>query len=289
MARPQSSPKMKLMKFVKKHLPLFLIAMLSIESSAEMLRISINNERVGEFSVEQVKQLQKPRQIEVFEPHELRNRTYTAIPFMDLMDSVFKRNPKYINAWKKFDDVTFQCRDGYAATLDLAKVLRFNTYLAFGDAASSQFLITNTLQNNEVIKADPFYLIWDNIKSPELKKFGAYGWPYQIIEIGFMNFSDKYPKSAPRPDSGEEVRYGFRLFREKCISCHRIDGEGGEKGPELNHPVSVTEVMKEQWLKAWIKKPTAVRTGSTMPNYSGVDVDKEIHAIVSYLKYKAQK
>jgi len=83
----------------------------------------------------------------------------------------------------------------------------------------------------------------------------------------------------------EAIMQGFFLFKEKCIKCHAINQEGGEFGPELNYPKSVTEYWKIDQLKLFIKNPTDFRQNTKMPL---VELSApQIALIVDYLAFMA--
>ena len=84
------------------------------------------------------------------------------------------------------------------------------------------------------------------------------------------------------------MRRGFLAFRDKCMMCHSINGEGGKKGVELNYPVNVTEYFDGRWLKQWIADPRSVRYSTTMPGLDVEGRDRMIDDIVRYLKTMAR-
>lgn len=85
----------------------------------------------------------------------------------------------------------------------------------------------------------------------------------------------------------ENVQRGEELFAANCISCHAINGEQpSPSGPNLKGYANRDLVAgfrpnNEQWLKDWIRKPTEVKPGATMPAL-GLSED-EIDALVQYL------
>ncbi len=81
----------------------------------------------------------------------------------------------------------------------------------------------------------------------------------------------------------ETLEYGKRLYQEyACFSCHKIFGEGGEKGdigPDLNH---VGSRIKPDWEYIWLKNPPAVIPDTEMENFEMWDDEAE--AITKYLQ-----
>jgi cytochrome c2 len=230
--------------------------------------------------LEKLKKLIPPLKVEALEPQESVKREYVGFPVNQLLTIV------YGNSWKDADDILFTCKDGYQPSIPTENFIRFNSYLVYDRPDNKEFTLINKLQNDELVKLGPFYLIWDDIKSPEVLKIGAVHWPYQITTIDLINFSDRFPHMAPPQNSPNSVRSGFNSFRTYCMSCHTVNGEGGKKARELNYPVSVTEYFKEPWLKKWINNPRDISYNSTMPALDPNVEDREriIENIISYLK-----
>jgi len=60
------------------------------------------------------------------------------------------------------------------------------------------------------------------------RRAGRFTWPYQLIEIERLRFEDRYGRVLPvGVEPGSTVDRGFRLFRDKCLSCHSINLQGG--------------------------------------------------------------
>lgn len=127
--------------------------------------------------------------------------------------------------------------------------------------------------------------MWDNIKNPELQSEGSAYWPYQVTTIDLISFTDRFPNMFPPKNSPMKVKKGFLGFRQYCLACHTINGEGGGKSVELNYPVSVTEYIKESWLIRWIDSPTSIRFNTTMPRLNPKANNREtiIKDIIAYL------
>jgi mono/diheme cytochrome c family protein len=64
-----------------------------------------------------------------------------------------------------------------------------------------------------------------------------------------------------------------------CRSCHRIDGRGSLKAPDL---AGVTERLDNVSLWLWLGNPKAVKGNTAMPNFHLSDA--EIEAILAYLR-----
>jgi len=75
------------------------------------------------------------------------------------------------------------------------------------------------------------------------------------------------------------VAEGKQIYKEyACYGCHKIAGEGGEVGPDLN---SVGSRLRPEYLAAFLPKPQAFIPGSPMKNF---DLwEEEVQALVAYL------
>lgn len=81
-------------------------------------------------------------------------------------------------------------------------------------------------------------------------------------------------------DLSNPVQAGARVVEKyDCRGCHRIDGRGALKAPDL---AGVTERLDEVSLRLWLRAPRAVKGGTAMPNFHLSDA--EIEAIVAYLE-----
>lgn len=219
--------------------------------------------------------------LKVFEPHEQKEVTYKGFAANPLLDKFFGKD------WQKSDEVLFTCADGYQASVPVSYFQKHRGFLVY-ERPGSEFKVTNTLQGNEVVPLGPFYLVWDNLKTPELRNSHGTHWPYQVTEVSLIEFSETFAQMIP-PKPSKNVKSGFALFKTHCMTCHTINGDGGDKSVELNYPVSVTEYMKPEWLVKWIDDPPAIRYNSRMPrlNPNMPHRQEAIKDIVAYLKAMA--
>lgn len=223
------------------------------------------------------------RPLRVLEPHEQRERVYEGLPATALLDALF--GP----AWRQAGAVRFDCADGYRALLDPAKLQAHEALLAWGTGDGEAFALVNRLQGDERVELGPFYLVWDNRESPELLAAGASDWPYQMVGLALVDVATHLPRTLPPADAEPAAQRGFVAFRQHCLMCHRINGQGGDKAPELNLPASVTEYLAEGWLRRWMLEPASVRLGTSMPPLAPQDPQREALAsdIEAYLRAMA--
>jgi cytochrome c2 len=178
--------------------------------------------------------------------------------------------------------IVFECIDGYKPEMPLELFLNSKPYLAFKDVdAPKGSNWEKIIKNGNEMNADPFYLVYDSVSSVNQE----YKWPYNVIKFHFVSKNRNIEALQPKED--EKAMKGFALFQKQCITCHAINGIGGQMGPELNYPKSVTEYWKETELVDYIVNPASFRHKVKMPTL-GITKQKS-EEIVYYLKYMSKK
>lgn len=239
---------------------------------------------VKTYTLEELKKALPPVTVKVNEGHENKEVTYHGFDFKALMEKVY--GPGF---QKEVDEALFVCSDGYQPSVPLLKALKHKSVLAYEKAGGVPFSFEDK-EEKRTINYGPLYLVWENIDDKLLASEGLEFWPYQVVTVDLIAFEDRFKKLVPKGKMSEAAKRGFVSYRVHCLQCHRINGEGGNKGIELNYPASVTEYFKEPWIKKFITDPRTVRAGSPMPpfdtrypNYKGI-----IDDIVEYLKAVAK-
>lgn len=217
-------------------------------------------------------------------PTDSITKSYQGVSLIPLLDAVFN------SEWKDSDAIKFTALDGYQPIIPVRVILKHNGIIAIGENGRSDFslLVRN---NGETVDPGPFFLVWENIQDVTARKEPWLSWPWQLTTIELTSFEREYPHSSPPPASHESVKKGFLAFRQHCIKCHAINGDGGDIGPELNYPVSVTDYWQPEWLIRFIADPQSVRANSKMISfYRDVDNREElITDIIEYLKVMARR
>jgi cytochrome c2 len=177
--------------------------------------------------------------------------------------------------------IVFECIDGYKPEMPLELFLKSNAFLAFKDVdAPKGSNWEKIVKNGNEMNADPFYLVYTSVSAENEE----YKWPYNVIKFRF-EFKNKNIE-ALQPKDDVQAMKGFALYKKQCITCHAINGIGGEMGPELNYPKSVTEYWKENELVDYIVNPASFRNKVKMPTL-GI-TKQESQEIVEYLKYMSK-
>ncbi len=266
------------------YLVIMLATLLSFPAAAEEkpLSFSSHGKLVGKWSLAALRQKAPAVHITVWEPHEDRNVTYEGLEVGTLFQAI------YGDGWKEIEEVLFSCADGYQPSVPTDRFKRYRSYLAYRRLDQQEFQIDNRLQNEKDLPLGPYYLVWDNRDSKELRAAGASNWPYQVVGVNLVAFADRFPKMSPPKGAPLAARQGFIAFREQCMACHTINGEGGGKAPELNYPTNVTEYLSDAWVRRWMMDPRSVRYNATMPTFaSHPNPDVLAEEVLAYLKAMA--
>jgi cytochrome c2 len=202
-------------------------------------------------------------------------KRYDALPLRELLKTYTRI--KNIEADKY--QIVFECEDGYKPMMPLDKFLTTQSFLAIRDVdAPKGELFSPIIKDGQHMKAEPFYLVYQgvSINDTDLK------WPYNLTKIHLVPSSQNTAVLFPKDDTKAII--GFDLFINNCVTCHAINKIGGNMGPELNYPKSVTEYWHKKQLKAFIKNPASFRAGVRMPKPGNLSTT-EIDEIVYYLEY----
>jgi len=222
--------------------------------------------------------------ITVMEPHMKCGKvdcviTYVGIPLGKLMQYYFP------DTWDGFTGfIHFYASDGYMASVDTNDARNQAACLTFKRADDKPFIIDNEGQNEKDVPLGPFYLVWDNLRNTALQKDGAYGWPYQVVQIELVPASF-YDRLLPA-DASAAARTGFKDWKKYCMGCHRIEGVGGKKCPDDMR--QLVEGKSRDELRAWISCPVSRNSDTTMPPLN-VKLDKQerdqvIEQVIDYLE-----
>jgi mono/diheme cytochrome c family protein len=198
--------------------------------------------------------------IEVVEPHETTQHQKTRVKYLGwpvevVLDHLFGAD------WRKAGlDVEFRALDGYVSRIPVERFDEYPAYLVFDSLDRSGFAIDNPMQNEKDVPLGPYYLVWDNIRHPDLLADGGTYWPYQVSEV---LVSEARLESLLPGKMREQYAKEAAVAQKYCLSCHVINGYGGEKWPiDL---VEHVKDMKAEDFKRWVLTPNTVKPGTTMP------------------------
>ena len=256
-----------------------LLYFMGFAAYASSLSFVNNGKPVKMITTDDLLQTSEVKTLIVNNPTDSTIRSYQGVSLSPLLDAVFT------TFWKQNDAIKFTALDGYQSIIPSSVIIKHNGLIALGENDQRQFSLLNR-SNAETIAPGPFFLVWENIQDVSARKEPWLSWPWQLTTIELTSFKREYPNSTPPSVSTDSVKSGFLAFRQHCIKCHTINGDGGNIGPELNYPVSVTEYWQSKWLIRFIADPQSVRANSKMIGfYRDVENRKELIVdIIEYLK-----
>ena len=237
-----------------------LVAVAEATPVARELSFSRHSEPVATRDLEWLRQRVEPGTVRVHEPYESREVVFAALPFDGVLDAL------YTPSWRNEEELLFTCSDGYQPAIPVERVRSHRAWLAFDRADQAGFSIQK-LESGSVkrIELGPFYLVWENLDDAQVRQEADYGWPYQLVGVDLIRSLDRFPKMTPPARSPTAVLAGFTAFRVHCSKCHKLNGEGGNIGPELNAASSPLEYRDRDWLRSWIEDPSRIRPEARMP------------------------
>lgn len=243
------------------------------------LTISLPNKEV-KFSLKQLKAKLKTTTVTIDDPVYKKEKTYEGFLLNDVL------NLAGADPTTSTEEIVFVAVDGYAPNTSFANIKKYTGVLVFKEKGKKDFEFTKVAQGKAIITMAPYYLVWQEGK----KGVEGVPWPYQLVKIEVVNFSEKYKKLYPtNVKADSDVMKGFMIFKNQCLRCHSINLEGGDLGPELNAPKNITEYWSKDVLKKFIHNAASFRYKSKMPPFTFLK-DEEIDQIVKYLEHmKEQK
>jgi hypothetical protein len=208
-----------------------------------------------------IEQLQKiTPEVEISYKGEYSQKIYNAIGFalIPVLNSI------YGESWKNFEGILFTALDGYKIDIPTTRILKYNPVLTYRYKNPQSPFTYDSKGNEGIIELGPYYLVWDNIKNPELIKDGGYGWPYQIAEIDTIRYASYYSKVFPFKKVDSSIREGFEAFKKNCMACHALKDQGGQKGPQLWPYPPLKRFGREKFTQ-WVLSPQKLAPQTTMP------------------------
>jgi mono/diheme cytochrome c family protein len=247
---------------------------LSLPLYAQRLDIQLPDQKVS-WTLADIKQKVPVQQIKLFDPVYNSDKSFDGVSLLQLLKAAG------YTAGQAADEVVLTASDGYAPSMPLEFLLDDQAVLVFAESGKKDFEFASVAQGKAMVSPAPFYLVWKQGKAVEKTR----PWPYQLVKLELVSFQQRYPKLYPTNAAQNSAAYqGFLLFKQSCISCHSINLQGGELGPELNAPKNVTEYWTEEHLKAFIPNASGYRYKSKMPDFPQLS-RQDIDHLVAYLTY----
>lgn len=241
---------------------------------AQSLVIQLPDQNLN-WTLADIKQKVPVQQIKLFDPVYNSEKSFDGVSLLQLLKAAgYKQG-------QAADEVVLTASDGYAPSMPLTYLLDDQAILVFAESGKKDFEFAPVAQGKAMLSPAPFYLVWKQGKAVEKTR----PWPYQLVKLELVSFQQRYPKLYPTNAPQNSAAYqGFLLFKQSCISCHSINLQGGELGPELNAPKNVTEYWTDDHLKAFIPSASGYRYKSKMPDFPQLS-SQDIDHLIAYLKH----
>ncbi len=110
-------------------------------------------------------------------------------------------------------------------------------------------------------------------------------WAGQVDLQGFPPRPHLVPMAVPDEAEGSVARADNRpmVYNQLCVACHTLGGQGGSVGPALD---GVGERFDADYLKKWIRDPSAVKPGAKMPKLP--ISDEQLDELVAFLSHQSK-
>ncbi len=203
---------------------------------------------------------------------------FRAVPALDLLSSLFGAR------LSSQDALAFICSDGYRYVAHQAQLRQDQAYLAYARADQGHFYFRNFIadpKGGKTQEAGPLFLVWQSKNSETLAHTSTASWPFQIVKIEVVPpTKDLAAIPVPRPDAALELRQGYEVYRQRCMSCH---GSSEEIAPSIFIMAKTVQKQGKHWLGEWTKNPQALKPGAKMPALALES--KHLEEVYQYLQF----
>ncbi len=121
-----------------------------------------------------------------------------------------------------------------------------------------------------------------HVLDPEMIAPGLREPPYEVNEREAAAMAAYARRAAREPYPGfpPQVEIVAPVFARYCIGCHRIDGDGGDEGPDLSQAGAKHDAAT---LRRWIEDPELVDPDAEMPSFGDRLTAPQLDALSQYL------
>jgi len=255
---------------------LVLAAPLALADEAR-LEFAVGATTVASFDLDELNARIASQDVGLFDPEYGKQKHYRAFPLHDVLR--LGLGPGWADDGQA--DIFFQAIDGYRAVSPVSQVAQDGGFLVFRDLDVEDWEPVGRMQANPA----PFYLVWTGANQTTQH---GYPWPWQLALVQLAQFDERYPQVPPKdaaPDS--PASRGFALFKQRCVRCHSINGQGGVIGPDLNAPMSILSYRSIDLVKAFIRHPSLYRH-TRMPDHADLS-EQDLDALIAYFWHKSRE
>jgi ubiquinol-cytochrome c reductase cytochrome b subunit len=106
---------------------------------------------------------------------------------------------------------------------------------------------------------------------------GQFGTPQAQAIAAFVK---RVQAGAPPPAaSSEEIRASI-VFATHCAKCHRVEGIGGDEGPDLTR---AAQKRDREFILTYVRDPSLIDVNATMPAFEDKLSQEDLQVIVNYM------
>lgn len=242
-------------------------------SLSPSLTFLVSGEEVQSVYLEGMEENLKVHKIVFKDPMYEKEKRYDAFALADVLELGFGEK------WKssEFTDVAFEALDGYTAISTTSTLQKPEGYIVFKDLDYEDWEPIS----NKGANPGPFYVVWTQENQTTANE---YPWPWQLTSMNLIKFEDQYSAVIPVGVSEDSSVYGgYEIFKDRCVRCHSMNGEGGSLAPDLNAPQSITTYRNEYMIKEFIRNPSKYRH-TQMPDHPDLS-EQSLDDIIAYFNY----
>jgi mono/diheme cytochrome c family protein len=201
-----------------------------------------------------------PATITLYDPHLTTDAgpvtvDYLGYPFGEVAEAILGKG------WEsQAQELEFRALDGYVSRIPTTAFLSHGAFLVFARADGAAFQVDNVAQNEKGVPLAPYYLVWQDIEDAGILAEGISLWPYQVTEINLS----AGPDAALMPQGlDRKFKPVAEFARNNCLTCHQINGYGGEKMP--GNLAEMARQLSPEKFASWVLNPSQVKPGTNMP------------------------
>lgn len=232
---------------------------------------------VKKLNLDQLKKQFVEREISTYNLDTKRIETFYGFSMDNIIHS-FWSDIKEANNF-----VEIECHDGYTAYIEAKKFRSDRSYISYKAKGKRKFVTIDGYQK-KIVDLGTFYLIWkESYKNGEATR-RRHHWPWAIKSIKIIN--ELPNRIKPMKNASVDTNWGYLNFVKQCLTCHQLNGFGGQIGPDL---LAIESLKKkdDKWLMKYISDPKSINKDSKMPRFPKyIDIrDVRIRNIVLYLRH----
>jgi len=249
----------------------------SVFAAEPALIFRAGDEVIADFHIADLQEVPGHGDFRLYDAMHDKRKHFAGVPLLALLKRAYGEI-LFDNEWSS---IAFVAEDGYEAVAAFSTLIQQGAILVFEDLDTAGW---ETISGKGV-DPGPYYLVWMN---PQQLPKNGYPWPWQIKSISLLDFESTYPEIVPLGAArNSTVDRGYRLFRSRCMSCHSMNKQGGNIGPDLKAPRNISDYRSESYLKEFIRSSMSFGY-SKMPQFADLS-DSDLDDLVHYLQFMSSE